>query len=58
MFSAGLLAFLIPISKLMTSYAIVLWIVSSLLMWQPKGKSKWVKTGLWAMVAFYLFHVT
>ncbi|MFZ6052185.1 O-antigen ligase family protein [Halocola ammonii] len=58
MFSAGLLAFLIPISKLLTSYAIVLWVVSSLLMWQTKGKSKWSKRGLWALIAFYIFHLT
>lgn len=58
LFSAGLLAFLIPISKLLTSYAIVLWVVSSLFMWHPKGKKKWVKTGLWAMVSFYVFHIT
>ena len=58
LFSASLLAFLIPISKLLTSYAIVLWVVSSLLMWQPKGKSKWAKRGLWSMVAFYIFHLT
>lgn len=58
LYSASLVAFLIPISKLLSSYAIVIWFVASLIMWSPKRHKKWVKTGLWAMIAFYAFHIT